>query len=247
MALDVQTCVDEIIEQSEQLATEVAGHLEAPIEHCPGWTVAELLEHLIKVQWFWATVVEQRLETPPEGAGPGPIERGDLVARFRDGAYHLAAVLGAAEQDQPVWTWAPLQHDVAFVTRHQVQEIVVHHWDAAHALGRTMIVGADVACDAIEEFLTFSVSSDVDPADPPRPALDGALGLRCTDVDKGWTVRDAATPGTVTFERGVAAGVASLSATSSDLLLWLYSRVEIPSTPEASELGERLRALCFTT
>jgi hypothetical protein len=60
------------------------------------------------------------------------------------------------------------------------------------------------------------------------------------------TVHDDHTRGTITFKSGVEDGTSTLSASSGDLLLWLYSRVEIVGDPRTTMLGQRLRALSFT-
>ncbi len=239
--------VEAISRHSGGFADVAEGNLEAAVEHCPDWTVADLVWHLTDVHWFWGTIVEERLAAPPDEARrPSRPEDDGLVDGFRAGARRLVEVLGAADPTEHVWTWAPAQQDVAFVTRHQVQEAAVHHWDARHAAGEQLTIEPAVAADAIDEFLTFSLSTDADPADPPRPALDGTFVLRCADADAAWTVMDGRTPGTVATTRGAAPGESELAATASDLLLWLYGRV--PAGPGAlrEDLVERFRALTFT-
>jgi hypothetical protein len=103
-----------------------------------------------------------------------------------------------------------------------------------------------VAADSIEEFLTFSVSNGSDPIDPPGSSLEGSLGLQCTDVDRNWTVLDGELPSTVRFVEGIGPGTAHLAGTASDLLLWLYLRVELAGEERAAELGRRLHALSST-
>lgn len=245
VTLSVDRYADSIREHSEGVALVAPKAFDREIEHCPGWNVEGLLQHLIEVQWFWATIVQQRLTTPPEEGRPVDVARDELIDRFLDGARHLVDVLRAAKQSDHVWTWAPLQHDVAFITRHQVQEIAVHHWDIAHAAGDKIVIDPDISRDAITEFLSVSVSSWSDPLDPPRVPLGGRLGLWCQDLGEGWTIRDGKTRGTVTFEEGVDDGTPTLSSTSSDVLLWLYSRVNIAGNPQATALGKRLHGLTF--
>ena len=246
MPLEFSAMIDSIVEHSEGTAQVALGRLGAPIEHCPGWTMQDLLDHLVQVQRFWATIVEEGLTEPPDLDPPPRASGPELIERFLLGARRLTEVLARADQGREVWTWAPGQRDVAFVTRHQVQEILVHHWDAAHAAGVVVEFDPAVASDSIDEFLTFSVSSDIDPADPPRPELGGTLALVCTDVARSWTVRDGSTSGTVAVSDGAEGASAQMSATSTQLLLWLYSRVRAPSDEDATRLGERLRALTFT-
>ncbi|MGH7921795.1 MAG: maleylpyruvate isomerase family mycothiol-dependent enzyme [Candidatus Dormibacteraceae bacterium] len=235
-----------ISEHSSALAAAAEGHLDLPVPSCPGWTIADLVAHLTDVQWFWATIAEDQLPAPPtEERRPARAPDLRLVEALRAETEHLLRVLGGAEPAAHVWTWAAAQQDVAFITRHQVQEAAVHHWDAANAIGRPVAIGTPVAVDSISEFLTFSVSSDADPIDPPRPALEGRFALRCTDADAAWTIFDGRSAGTVRFEHGVRDAPA-LEAGASDLLLWLYRRVELPAGDVSSELLERFSALRFT-
>jgi uncharacterized protein (TIGR03083 family) len=246
MTLDVITYTEAITKHGAAVAAAASGHLDEPIEHCPGWTMVDLVQHLTEVQWFWATVVEQRLQERPQEGRPTDVDRLELIDRFSRGAQHLVRVLGECDQATRVYTWAPQRQDVAFVTRHQVQEIVVHHWDAAHAAGVEYQVDPEVAADSIEEFLTFSVSNDDDPIDPPGVTLGSPLGLMCTDVERSWTVLDGDAPSTVRFIEGIEVGTPRIAGTSSDILLWLYSRVELESDEESTALGGRFRGLCFT-
>lgn len=246
MTLDVATYVEAIEQHSDRVAAAAIGRFDAPIEHCPGWTMADLVQHLTEVQWFWATVVEERLLERPHDGRPTDLQPSGLIDRFLDGARHLTRVLGSCDQGTKVYTWAPQQQNVAFVTRHQVQEIVVHHWDAAHAAGVEFDVDPTVAADSIEEFLTFSVSNESDPIEPPGTTLDGSIGLQCTDIDRSWTVLDGDAPSTVRFVDGIAPGTSQLDGTASDILLWLYSRVELVGEEDAVELGRRLHALSAT-
>ncbi len=239
--------LDAIARHSNGFVEAAEGHLDARVEHCPQWTVADLVWHLTSVHWFWATIVEERLDAPAdESRRPARPDDDGLLDAFGNGARHLVDVLAAASPSTHVWTWAPSQQDVAFVTRHQVQEAAVHHWDARHASGGELAIEPPVAADAVDEFLTFSVSSDADPADPPRPALDGGFVLRCSDVAATWTLTDGDAPGTVTSTTGATAGLPELTASASDLLLWLYGRVALDPGAVPAELLERFRALTFT-
>lgn len=229
------------------LAAAAEANLGAVVVGCPGWSVADLVAHLIEVQWFWATIAEERLQAPPDDSRTPPRpDREQLIPAFRSGASRLVRVLRAADQADPVWTWAPAQRNVAFITRHQVQEAAVHHWDAVHAAGGQLILPAPVAVDCVSEFLTFSVSSAANPADPPRPALAGSFALRASGTEAAWTVHDGESPGTVAFQLGAAPNLPAIDANASDLLLWLYRRVEIDPSPVAPDLAERFLGLCFT-
>ncbi|OYV59926.1 MAG: hypothetical protein B7Z69_05645 [Actinobacteria bacterium 21-73-9] len=219
------------------VATAAPGAWAAEVAGCPGWSVEDVVRHLCDVHWFWERIVAGRLNAPPEGPHPATPEPARLAQHFDEGAARLVATLAAADPDATVWTWAPAQRDVAFVTRHQVQEMAVHHFDVASALGAPWSMSSTVAADALEEFLTFSVSSPKDPADPPRPPLGGRLALVARDADLAWTVVDAG-GGTVTWSRGAIDPDGALEADAARLLLW--------RDPTGRALGARLRALAFT-
>ena len=239
--------VDAIAEHSAGFAAAAAGNLGAGVEHCPLWTVADLVAHLTEVHWFWATIASQRLSSPPdEDRRPARADREQLIDTFKTGAARLEAVLRAANGTDRVWTWAPAQQDIDFIKRHQVQEAAVHHWDAVNAAGGTLDIATEVAADSVAEFLTFSVSSDADPAEPARPPLRGRFALRCTDADAAWTVSDGRTPGTIRCDPGADPHAPAMQATASDLLLWLYGRVDLDTGTVPADLLARFASLCFT-
>lgn len=232
---------------SAGFAEATRGNLGANVEHCPDWDVADLVWHLTQVHWFWATIAEGRLTEPPdESRRPERPSDEALVDTFEAGARRLIEVLRASDQNFPVWTWAS-QKDIGFITRHQVQEAAVHHWDAVNAgRGTTHHIDPAIAADSVEEFLTFSVSSEADPAEPPRPALSGSFVLQAQDIEAAWTIRDGGIPGTIRFEPERHDSFDAVTATASDLLLWLYGRVELNTAPVPNDVIERFRALCFT-
>jgi uncharacterized protein (TIGR03083 family) len=244
----------EIAEHSAGLARAAENNLEAPVEHCPGWTVADLVWHVTEVHWFWSTIVAELLPAPVEdGREPDRPVPGELIARFSAGAEHLVRVLRAADPAAACWTWAS-QQNAGFVLRHQVQEAAVHHWDAEHAAGHDIALGTAMSADAIDEFLTFSLST-VDGYHPevPAPSLGSPLVLSASDAGMEWTITDDSLPGTVTFSTGAAEpGLVRITGTASDLLLWLYGRVPLPVTAGATgqqaaeELVARFRKQVFT-
>jgi uncharacterized protein (TIGR03083 family) len=212
---------------SAGLADAAAGNLDAPVEYCPGWLVADLVWHLRGVHHFWAEIVARSLTDPHDVKRFERPDDAQLVGDFRDGAERLVSVLRTADPAAPVWTWAP-QRDAGFVIRHQVQETSVHRWDAEHAARNRFSIDLPTAVDSIEEFLTFS--TDVSDATP----LGEALLLAATDADAAWIVEDGPNRA-VRWRRGQAESPgAELRANASDLLLWLYGRAE----PDAMVTGD---------
>ena len=204
------------------------------------------MAHLTEVHWFWTTIAEERPDSPPAPSRrPARAERSRLVDVFETGAARLVEVLRAADQSGACWTWAPQAHTVAFITRHQVQEAAVHHWDAAHAGGSDWHIDPAVAADGVDEFLHYSVSSEADPADPPREPLGGSFRLRAVDTGDSWSVGDGDVKGTVRVTRG-AIDAPVLEGDAGTLLLWLYGRTSVPRSDVPDALLGRFRALTFT-
>jgi uncharacterized protein (TIGR03083 family) len=246
MTLSTFDSIASITRHSAGFAEATRGNLDARVEHCPDWSVADLVRHLSEVHWFWGTIVEERLDSPPdESRRPARVADEDLVDTFVLNAARLVEVLREADQSASCWTWAGWRQDVAFVTRHQVQEAAVHHWDAVHAAGDTLVIDPAVATDSVDEFLHFSVPAEEDPDDPPETTLDGTFTLRATDTADSWVLSDGSRPGTVHVERGGSSGPL-LEGTASDLLLWLYGRQPLDTTGVPDDLLSRFRALCFT-
>ncbi len=245
MLLATQSCLDAITTHSAALADAAEGHLQVPVEHCPGWSVADLVWHVAGVHWFWGTIVDELLTgPPPEDRRPARPADDALLDVFRAGAARLVQVLGDADQSAHCWTWAGWQQDVAFVTRHQVQEAAVHHWDAAHAAGLEWSTEPQVAADCVDEFLHFSVASDDDPDEPTQPPFRGELVLVASDTGDVWTITDGK-PGTARVSSG-AADAPTLRAPAQDLLLWLYARTTIDTRGVPDDLLSRFRGLTFT-
>jgi uncharacterized protein (TIGR03083 family) len=218
--------VSAIEAHSAGFADAAAGNFSARVGHCPDWSVADLVWHLSDVHWFWATIAEERLAEPPdESRRPARVPDTELLDHFTAGAARLAEVLRRTPYGDSAWTWAPAQQDVGFIARHQVQEAAVHHWDAANAAGGRVSIESIPAADAIDEFLTFSAPSEADP-DPDQKPLQGALGLRCTDIDAAWTITDGAQPGTMHITPDSAGEIPAVTGTASNLLLWLYERTD---------------------
>jgi len=236
---------------STALADAASRDLDAQVPSCPGWDVAALVQHVIEVQWFWASIVELHLTDRTQlPSRPEPAARDQLVDVLRAGAAHMTDVLRAADQDAHVYTWAPDAQTVGFITRHQVQEAAVHHWDAANAVGAPFAMDVIVAADAVDEFLTYSLSSTHWPADEGTAPLGSSLVLKSLDTGDAWMVTDGHEPRTLTMSRVTADSTgedaAVVEASAVDLLLWLYRRVALEPTAGDAQLLTRFRAYSST-
>jgi uncharacterized protein (TIGR03083 family) len=207
---------------------DAATDLEARVPSCPDWNVGDLARHLAGVHAFWTQIVD-----PEAVSNDRPIDTIALVGLGREALQRMVDVLASADPQQHVWTWAS-QQDVAFVTRHQVQEAAVHRWDAQTAAGADVDpIAPDAAADAIDEFLILARPA----LTKDSPPLGGSVHLHCTDVDGEWIVH---ADGRV--EPIHAKGDVALRGTASDLLLALYSRIPLDNL---DIIGDRAVAAAF--
>lgn len=241
MSLSTDECTHHIAHYSRVFADATRDNLDARVEHCPDWSVADLVWHLTEVHWFWATIAEGRLQQPADDSeAPARPDDDRLVETFEAGAEHLVKVLGAADQSASCWTWSPDNQNVGFITRHQVQEAAVHCWDAVNAAGRTMAIDPQAAADAVDEFLTVSLAEEEDTKHHDLTPLDGTFVLRAADTGDDWTVTDGPVPGSAAMTPGAHPGAPVLEAGASDLLLWLYRRTELTDGVPADLLARFL-------
>lgn len=202
-------------------ATALVADADLGVPRCPEWTIADLVWHLSRVHYFWASVVAERIvDDGPFARLRGlarPAEYGDVIAFGREQLDRLIAVLRDTDDATPVWTWST-QRDVGFIRRHQVQETAVHRWDLQNAARHQSPdpLDREVAHDAIDEFLTFSLPRR-------RPgSLPGTVHLHATDGEGEWFID---TEGNV--ERAHAKGDVAVRGSASDLLLALYARIDL--------------------
>lgn len=242
MALSVGDCLGAIESHTRGLATAAEGHFEARIEHCPEWSMSDLVWHLAQVHWFWNQVALHRpTEAPEELVRPERPADGDLLATLLANMTAMVDTLRAADQSAPCWTWG-LEENVGFITRHQVQEAAVHHWDAVNAVGSgPWEMDPVVAADAVEEFLTHSVAN----RRWPRPDV-APLGTPLEIPMPGQLVTVMDGPDTGTLTHAVTASDRPGNAASS-VLLWLYGRLpEDRIAADPPDALARLRALSST-
>ncbi len=199
--------------------------VEAPVEHCPGWTVEDLLDHVAGVYRFVAAIVTSgaadgppRLE--PENAPSGAA----MVDYFADKHYALVTTLGATDADAPVWTWTP-RNDAGYFFRRMTHESAVHRFDAENAVSPGMdpaaAVSGPLAVDGINEVtevgMRFSVKGPRSNCYPK-----GTLHLHRTDGEGEWLLADAGGSLDVRLEH--AKGDVALRGPASALFLYLWGR-----------------------
>jgi uncharacterized protein (TIGR03083 family) len=209
-----------------------APDLDVPVPSCPGWTLADLAQHIGAGRRSWAATVALgeaatgRVQPDPDEA-TAPGDRAALDAWLAASTQQLLDALRDAGPDRPCWTWwatSQSPQTSGAVARHQLQEVAVHTWDAQAAAGAPAPLPREVALDGVEEFLSTCVATTS--RWPYEPAT---VVYRATE-GPAWRLRLSA--GGARVERTTEAAAAeepevTASATASDLVLVMYGRLPV--------------------
>jgi uncharacterized protein (TIGR03083 family) len=208
----------------------------SPVPSCPDWTADDLLWHLGEVQWFWGTVVADRLQGADDLEGPErPASHDELVAFFQAQSSRLRDALAATDPREPVYMWAA-DKSAGYVARRQAHEALIHRLDAELTVGEVTALDAELAADGVDEALsimfggcppwgTFTPTStqvEVVTTDPDR-VVRVALGrFTGTDPDSG-TSYDEDDISVTAADSGITPR-ATVTGTADDLDAWLWHR-----------------------
>lgn len=132
------------------LAT-AAGGLRVP--SCPDWDADDLLWHLGQVQWFWGTIVQQRLDDPDraEAQKPDrPSDRAGLLRFFDSASALLQRTLAQTDPSVQVWMW-DADRTVGYIRRRQAHEALIHRLDAELTVGAPTPLDPELASDGVDE------------------------------------------------------------------------------------------------
>ncbi|HVB42773.1 MAG TPA: maleylpyruvate isomerase family mycothiol-dependent enzyme [Streptosporangiaceae bacterium] len=208
-----------------------------PIPSCPGWTLRQLTTHVGRAHRWAAEIVRTRsaefieFRSVPDGRLPDdPAESGRWLTA---GATWLIDALKDAGE-QGVWTPAGMS-PAGFWGRRMAHETIVHCADAQLAIGDEPEIPAELAADAIDEWLTVMSGPIFGGPDPRAAALPHgrALHVHVADPDlsgaKAWRV--VHTDAGVQVQVPEGSGDVALAGPSADVLLVLLGRM--PATAEA--------------
>lgn len=240
-----------IDERSTAFRTAVAAapSLDAPVPTCPGWTLFDLVKHLGGGDRFWAAIVGAGpADGPPAEAAAAraalevPQEREALLAWLAASTQLLLNALREAGPESGCWTWWPTSQSpqtAGGVARHRVQETAVHTYDVQFAEGAPQPLPVEVALDGVEEFLfTVCATQSAWPHEPTAFDFHAAEGRswRLTVDGDGARVTRIPAPTAATGEDSDAAG-ASVHGTASELVLYLYDRIQAESLQVDGDAG----------
>ncbi len=216
----------ELLAETEAFGALIAqGDPGAEVPTCPGWTLQQLLRHVGRGNRWAAQMVLDRAseELDPRAVPDGKPADGQEVAWLQTGAQLLVDAV-ATDSDAQVWTFLG-PRPASWWVRRRLHEVLVHRADAALALRRPFLVRAELAADAISEWLDIVVST---PGTDLRAALrDGdSIHLHAGDDGLGpdgeWTVTRAGDTVSWTHDHGK--GTVALRGAAADLLLALTRR-----------------------
>ncbi|WP_406513671.1 maleylpyruvate isomerase family mycothiol-dependent enzyme [Streptomyces sp. NBC_00161] len=216
-------------ETARFVATVKAADLSTPVPTCPGWTLADLTQHVGSVHRWFTALLRRRIQQPPTSREVDlrlPEDPEGLPDWLAASAAEAAEVFAATDLDAPMWAWGVDQH-ARFWVRRMLFETLVHRADAELALGISPHIDRVLAVDGIDEFLTnLPFASSFAPLTGQLRAPDRTVRFSCTDGAGDWLiglhpdgfglVADSAEP---------RAADATVQGSAADLLLLLYGRL----------------------
>ncbi|MEV2266249.1 maleylpyruvate isomerase family mycothiol-dependent enzyme [Nonomuraea africana] len=214
----------------ERMARTVEGaDFSTPVPTCPGWDLRQLVLHTGAVHRWAASMVRdlasERLDRTAIEAGFADLPSEELAAWLHKGAGLLDEALTAHDAGAPMWAWGGDRH-VRFWSRRQLHETVVHHADAALALGEAPGIAEDVAIDGVEEFLDVLPYARRWRPEVRELAGDGETISWRTGSGAAWLITLG--PEGFSYERSAARATATLHTdTAAELLLVVWRRGEL--------------------
>jgi uncharacterized protein (TIGR03083 family) len=140
-------------ESARFLATLGDADPSARVPSCPDWDADDLLWHLAQVQWFWGSIVADRLQSPEAVAEqPRADSHAGLLEQFEQNAVRLHTALSEADPAAQVWMWAE-DKTVGYIRRRQAHEALIHRLDAELAAGSVSPLDPELASDGVLEVL----------------------------------------------------------------------------------------------
>ena len=167
---------------------------ETPVPTCPDWTLKQLFRHVGRGNRWAAQIISERRVSPLD---PREVHEGkppeDLDAAIEWLNAGAAQVLKSADQigtDARVWTFLGPKPEGWWIRR-RVHEVAVHHIDAALAVGVEFVLPADLAADAVSEWLAIATGMANKRHHEPL-ARGSSIHLHATDDGLGptgeWTI-----------------------------------------------------------
>jgi uncharacterized protein (TIGR03083 family) len=145
-----------------QLEEEVSGvvgllaetQLDFPVPSCPGWTVADLVDHLGQTHLWAEHCVRVGDPNLTERDAPAT-DRAALSAWYSECARVLIETLRVTDPASECWTFGLCPRTAAFWFRRQAHEAAMHRWDLGAALDRDVGYPSSLAVDGVDEVVSI--------------------------------------------------------------------------------------------
>jgi len=249
--MDRYTALDAIDLESGRflfVASKGGPSLGAPVPNCPGWHVAQLVQHLGFIYGRLALVVSLgRTEAPDRSEIPAAPAGDAVLGWFAEQRTEMLTALGAANEESVVWNWTDNSPGpTSFWFRRMAHETLIHRVDIELAEGDEATPGdPEVSADTVTEF--FEIFYPRFENQPLATSIGGSLHLHATDIsDAEWTIDPGR--GSESLSRQHAKADVALRGDAFDLACWTWGRLpterlEVFGDPEiAKRFQEVLRA-----
>jgi uncharacterized protein (TIGR03086 family) len=164
------------LDATDQLVAGVRPDQWSEETGCPGWSVRDLVEHVVGGQFAFAAILNR---ADPADGSTDPLGADPTAALRRSGDALRSAFARPGVLDE-VFTVPAGTVPGAFALHLRLTELLVHGWDLARATGQpTTGLPADLA----EQELAFSrvaiekIPPDRRPFAPPQPVADDAPAI----------------------------------------------------------------------
>jgi len=204
------------------------GDLEIAVPACPGWSLRDLVSHVVGVYRHKAATLESgNPSTDRLSGGWGDLDPSrPPVAELRDAYIRIRTALTAQPVEAEAYTFWPAEQTVGFWVRRMPQETAVHRWDADAAVrgsGGAEPIASELALDGVDELLGW-LTREL-PVDGAIPGAD-RQEIVVTSGTHAWTVTAHPTSFTVVGGVDTDDPDAWVTGEASDLLLFLWGRRE---------------------
>src|SRR4051812_14382914 len=161
--LDAERVRRAIVEHTRGLAeSAAAAGPDAAVPTTPGWTIAELVEHVGQTQHWVAEIIERRITDPtqlPTQMAVLPADPLEWQAWLSEAAQRGTSAGADDALDAPGFNPAgDGRTGTRFWMSTVLNETVVHGFDAANAAGRPVDIDADIAAALIGNHLAMLTS-----------------------------------------------------------------------------------------
>jgi len=211
----------------------------APVPSCSDWAAADLLWHLGEVQWFWGTIVRDRVsaETAEQLKPPRPAHWPGLVEFYASASEELGSVLAITPPETTVWTWAD-DKTAGFVRRRQAHEALIHRVDAELTTGDRTSLDPQLSADGVDEAIRIMFGGDLPAWGMFTPDEGSSLRIVAADTGDIWMIEIGRfigmdpDSGRACDDKGIkvtgtgsdAEPAAAISGDAADLDCWLWGR-----------------------